>query len=90
MDPVLVCLLESLRARVGRPLVIVSGYRCPVHNRRVGGAPRSFHVLGQAVDIPRGYATEADAEAVGFLGIGLAGRWATHLDIRSSRARWRY
>lgn len=91
VDPVLVCLLEALRERKGgRPLRIVSGYRCAVHNRAVGGAPGSFHLNGQAVDIPRGYATEADAEAVGFLGVGLSGRWAVHVDVRAWRARWRY
>ena len=29
---------------------ITSGYRCPRHNRAVGGAPRSMHVSGLAVD----------------------------------------
>lgn len=90
VDPILVCCLEELRSIVGRPLRIVSGYRCPVHNRAVGGAPRSYHLLGQAVDIPRGYAREAQAARAGFLGLGLSGRWVTHVDIRSKRARWRY
>lgn len=90
VDPVLVCVLEELRRTVGKPLRIVSGYRCPQHNRAVGGAPRSYHVLGQAADIPRGYATEAQAAAAGFLGIGLSGPWAVHVDVRPTRARWRY
>lgn len=90
VDPVLLCCLEALRAEVGRPLQIISGYRCPQHNRAVGGAPRSQHVLGRAADIPRGYATEAQAAGVGFLGIGLRGPWAVHVDVRPTRARWTY
>lgn len=89
-DPVLLCCLEELRRIVGRPLRIVSGYRCPQHNRAVGGAPRSQHVLGRAADIPRGYATERQAAAAGFLGVGMRGPWATHVDVRSTRARWTY
>lgn len=90
VNPVLVCCLEELRRIVGRPLRIVSGYRCAVHNRAVGGARLSQHRLGAAADIPQGYATEAQAARAGFLGIGLAGPWATHVDVRSTRARWRY
>lgn len=42
-------ILEPLRLSVG-PLHISSGYRGPVLNRRVGGASKSQHVLGQAAD----------------------------------------
>jgi uncharacterized protein YcbK (DUF882 family) len=44
-------MLEELRAALGRPVVITSGYRCPEHNKAVGGVPRSPHMLGRAVDI---------------------------------------
>lgn len=47
----LVELLEALREAAGRPLVLTSGYRCEAHNARVGGAPRSRHMSGRAVDI---------------------------------------
>ena len=30
---------------------IVSGYRCPTHNRKVNGAPSSQHLFGYAADI---------------------------------------
>jgi zinc D-Ala-D-Ala carboxypeptidase len=43
--------LERVRAWVNRPLIISSGYRCPVLNQCVGGAPASAHVLGLAADI---------------------------------------
>ena len=36
-------ILEPLRAHVGRPVMITSGYRCPTLNRVVGGVPGSYH-----------------------------------------------
>lgn len=87
----LVAALEHLRGSVGRPLVIVSGYRTPETNKEVGGAPDSRHLHGDAADIPEGYATLAQAEAAGFTGIGTKGQWAIHVDVRpGGPARWSY
>lgn len=44
-------LLQPLRDKLKRPIIITSGYRCPKLNKLVGGADNSQHVLGQAVDI---------------------------------------
>ena len=83
--------LERLRAAVGRPCVIVSGYRCPAHNRAVGGASQSRHLYGDAVDLEHGYATEAQAAAAGFTGVGRYSGYATHVDLRpGGPARWDY
>lgn len=49
--PLLVELLEAVRAQWGKPVVISSGYRCPSHNRRVKGAARSLHLEGRAADV---------------------------------------
>lgn len=43
--------LEELRAEVGRPLPVVSGWRDVAHNRRVGGASRSQHTYGPAPEL---------------------------------------
>lgn len=43
--------LEPLRRRIDKPIVISSGYRCPVLNRAVGGVANSQHLTGQAADI---------------------------------------
>jgi len=43
--------LDAVRAEFGRPIKIISGYRDPAHNRRVGGAKNSQHMHGIAVDI---------------------------------------
>lgn len=54
IDPKLIELLEKLREITGGlPLYINSGYRCPVHNRAVGGVPNSQHALGTAADVAR-------------------------------------
>lgn len=42
--------LNGLRNSVGKPIIITSGYRCPVHNKEIGGSPHSTHVKGIAVD----------------------------------------
>ena len=43
--------LDPAREKLGSPIVVNSGYRCPKHNKEVGGATNSQHLLGQAADI---------------------------------------
>jgi uncharacterized protein YcbK (DUF882 family) len=87
----LVAHLEVLRCICGsRPMRIISGYRTPAHNRKVGGATQSRHLVGDAADLPQGYATVQQAEAAGFDGIGTKGKWAVHVDLRGHPARWTY
>lgn len=74
--------LEVVRRGIGRPLPIVSGHRSAATNRAVGGARRSFHLSGRAVDIPSGLVRPADAIRAGFTGIGVCDGWVVHLDIR--------
>lgn len=77
--------LQRLRDIVGRPLVIVSGYRCPEGNASVGGSKYSQHIWGRAADIPRGYATVAQCKAAGFSGIGVRGGQVVHVDTTPAR-----
>lgn len=44
-------LLQPLRNKVQRPLVLNSGYRSPALNKAVGGAKDSQHLKGEAADI---------------------------------------
>lgn len=66
--------LEALRRLIDAPMVINSGYRSPVHNREVNGAPRSKHMEGIAFDVrmeghdPHRFI--AAAREVGFTGVG--------------------
>jgi hypothetical protein len=44
-------LLDPLREKWGAPIIVTSGYRSAKLNKAVGGAARSQHCKGQAVDI---------------------------------------
>lgn len=44
-------ILEPLREFARQPIIIGSGYRCPVLNLKVGGAYASQHTMGEAADI---------------------------------------
>lgn len=51
MDPGFLEKLEEARELAGIPFVLSSAYRCPKHNRAVGGVEDSAHVRGYAADI---------------------------------------
>jgi uncharacterized protein YcbK (DUF882 family) len=42
--------LEKLRDYFGKPIIITSWLRVPSHNKRIGGASKSMHLTGLAVD----------------------------------------
>lgn len=69
-------LLERIRERLGVPVTVTSGYRCPPLNRAVGGVTSSDHTQGHAADIVApGFGTAQQVAAalaplVGTLGIG--------------------
>jgi uncharacterized protein YcbK (DUF882 family) len=94
--PPLVTALQELRDQVGAPVTVVSGYRCPKHNREVGGAKNSQHVLGMAADIvipgksvKEMYAAACGVEAFEEGGIGLYPKQGfIHVDVRDYMARW--
>ncbi|WP_349264005.1 YcbK family protein [Longimicrobium sp.] len=90
ISPALIACLEAIRAGTGKPLVVVSGYRCPAHNKAVGGASASQHLFGTAADIPPFRATAAAAARCGARGIGTRGPWAVHVDVRATPATWAY
>ncbi|YAF94194.1 MAG: D-Ala-D-Ala carboxypeptidase family metallohydrolase [Nodularia sp. CChRGM 3473] len=41
----------KIRDKYGSPIAVTSGYRPPAVNRRIGGASRSQHIQGLAIDI---------------------------------------
>ena len=43
--------LDPAREKYGKPVVVNSGFRCPLHNKAVGGVYNSQHVSGQAADV---------------------------------------
>lgn len=42
--------LQPVRNKIGKPMIITSGYRCPEVNKLVGGKANSQHLKGQAAD----------------------------------------
>lgn len=42
--------LQPIRDKLGKPMIITSGYRCKELNKKVGGVSTSQHCKGQAVD----------------------------------------
>ena len=44
-------ILDPLRERFGKPIIVTSGYRCKELNKAVGGAAKSQHMSGEAADI---------------------------------------
>lgn len=44
-------ILDPLRARIGRPIIITSGYRSQRVNELIGGSKTSQHMEGKAADI---------------------------------------
>src|SRR5690606_10132270 len=47
----LVDMLQKLRDKIGKPVIINSAYRTPQHNAAVGGASSSQHMYGTGADI---------------------------------------
>lgn len=81
--------MVQLRAAIGRPIVITSGYRCPNYNAHVSNSGEDGpHTRGLAADVrTRGPAAlELIKEAInlGFTGFGIAQKGArryVHLDL---------
>lgn len=46
--------LDPLREKFGRPIIVSSGFRSTELNKAVGGAPTSQHMKGEAADIYTG------------------------------------
>ena len=52
IDPEVLAIADDVREFEGHPITPNCGCRCPKHNKEVGGAPKSYHVRGMAMDMP--------------------------------------
>lgn len=86
-------LFEDIRAIWNRPIVIVSAYRSPKHNKSIGGARYSQHMEGRALDLhpPKRVKLvdfyseiKKNANTLGIKGLGLYPTFV-HVDFRPSR-----
>ncbi|NET54332.1 MAG: DUF882 domain-containing protein, partial [Merismopedia sp. SIO2A8] len=88
--------MQDIRELFGdRPIKVTSWYRDPVSNRRVGGASRSRHLTGGAVDFYVSGVSPAEVQQRlgpwwGSQGGLASAAGFTHIDNRGYRARWRY
>lgn len=95
VDERLLTLLERIRAHVGKPVHVNSGYRSPEYNATLKNAsPRSQHCNGKAADIwvegvtPKQIAEIAECYLGSSGGIGIYKNF-THVDVREGCARWK-
>jgi uncharacterized protein YcbK (DUF882 family) len=87
--------MQALRDRVGKAITQTCAYRCPEHNKEVGGASGSQHLKGYASDIVIQGMTPNEVAALAepiFNGLGRYDTF-THVDSRDmlqkgAKARW--
>lgn len=88
--------MEEVRELVGaKPITVNSWYRDPVTNRRVGGASKSRHLVGDAVDFTVEGISPPAVNALlepwwGDRGGIASASCFTHIDGRGYKARWSY
>lgn len=85
--------LRELEAEWGEKLKITSSFRCDTHNKKIGGAPKSRHLAGDAFDILMPKSQQVKfvllAQKHGFRGIGI-GKTFVHIDMREKATAWAY
>ena len=89
--------LQILREVLGKPIIVISGYRSPSYNTKIKGAKRSQHLLAKAADIivPGMTSLEVRDTIIKLIkegkmckgGVGIYPTF-THYDIRGFNARW--
>ena len=89
--------LQIIRSFIQRPIILTNAYRCPTHNKDVGGVSDSQHLLGKAADIKVKELEPTEIysvintliryEYVTESGMGLYNTFL-HYDIRGTYARW--
>ena len=85
MDSKFLLILDSIREEYGDSIIVNSGVRCIYHNKRIGGSPKSQHLLGKAVDVNM-HPKDLDrflniCRDNGIKGVGIGNGWL-HIDIR--------
>lgn len=92
IDEYLWTILDILRTKIGKPVIITSGYRTPDWNKKAGGTKYSYHMRGMAADIkvygmtPKEVANELNKIVPDECGIIVYNSWV-HFDVRHSKYR---
>lgn len=89
----LIVLLNAIRSRFKKPIIVNSGYRSHEHNAKVGGVKNSTHVQGIAADIrPEDLKDLEELQKIAdelnpHGGVGFYNTFV-HVDVRGEKARW--
>ena len=92
IDDYLYNILEILRNKLDKPVIITSGYRTPEWNEKCGGAKYSYHMCGMAADIrvngisPKELANKLNEIVPDKCGIIVYKSWV-HFDVRHNKYR---
>lgn len=90
IDDYLYTILDILRHKLGKPVIITSGYRTPSWNAKCNGAKYSYHMRGMAADIKvngmsaKELAKELDKIVPNGCGIIVYNTWV-HFDVRDGK-----
>lgn len=92
IDEHLISILDILRNKIGKPVIITSGYRTPEWNKKCEGAKYSYHMRGMAADIrvngisAKELANKLNEIVPNECGIIVYNSWV-HFDVRTSKYR---
>lgn len=92
IDEHLVSILDILRNKLEKPVIITSGYRTPEWNKKCDGAKYSYHMRGMAADIRvNGISAKEIAKKLNEIvpdecGIIVYSNWV-HFDVRTGKYR---
>ena len=89
--------LQKIREHFDKPIVVISGYRSPDYNKKIGGVKRSTHMKAMAADIIINGVDSVEVWKVvkqmiadGVIHKGGVGLYESfvHYDVRGRNARW--
>lgn len=92
IDEHLVTILDILREKLRKPVIVTSGYRTPEWNKKCEGAKYSYHMRGMAADIrvegmkAKDLANELNKIVPDECGIIVYNGWV-HFDVRTGKYR---
>lgn len=90
IDDYLCTILDILRNKIGKPIIVTSGYRTPWWNAKCSGAKYSYHMRGMAADIKvngmsaKELAKKLDEVVPNGCGIIVYNNWV-HFDVRDGK-----
>ena len=76
---------NKVRVAWGSPVVVTSGARCEAHNRAIGGAKRSAHLEGLALDLRP---AKGSIEAFQEFCVRHAEEWGVRVEDPGSTPMW--